>query len=299
MLVAVAQLCSKPAFSRNLKICRGIIQRAAKAGAKLVYLPEASDFIAPSTEVYSLATPLATNPFVDGIKEEAKRRSVWVGVGIHQRLVSPMLSHARVYNTHLMIDPDGEVKARYDKLHLFDVDLKASGGPTLLESGTTVPGNYLVPPIQTTVGKVGLLTCYDVRFPEVSLLLREMGADILTYPSAFTIKTGQAHWETLLRARAVETQSYVLAPAQVGEHFPGRLSYGRAMVIDPWGSIIAQCADHTSTQNDEDGTFELADIDLTFINRIRNEMPLWQQRRSDIYQMVQTFKSEKENSGPQ
>lgn len=198
------------------------------------------------------------------------------------------MKEERVFNTHLMIDPCGVIKGRYEKLHLFDVDLKGSGGPTLLESQTTIPGRVLVPPIDTDVGKVGLLTCYDLRFPESSLLLRQQGAEILTYPSAFTIKTGQVHWEILLRARAIETQSYVLAPAQVGEHFPGRSSYGRAMMVDPWGTVVAECPETPSLEEIETGSFGLAEIDLQKLDSVRMEMPLWEQRRKDVYSLGET-----------
>lgn len=290
MLVAVAQICSTPSIARNLAICRRVIDRAAKQGAKMVYLPEASDFIAPAADVFALSAPLNPNVFVDGIREQARESETWVGVGIHE--IPPegegSLKKKRIYNTHLMIDPSGIIKGRYEKLHLFDVDLKGIGGATILESNTTIPGRALVPPTNTDVGKVGLLTCYDLRFPEQSLLLRQQGAEILTYPSAFTVKTGQAHWETLLRARAIETQSYVIAAAQAGEHFPGRSSYGRAMMVDPWGTIVAECPETPSQEEIENGSFGLAEIDLQKLARIRMEMPLWDQRRSDIYNLSET-----------
>jgi len=237
-----------------------------------------------------------------------------------------------VFNTQLLIDPQGGINGRYEKLHLFDVvrlpassgkpclkdltnhprkDIK--GGTRILESNTTKPGRKLVPPVNTPIGKgipvpsmnisqqltwvmhlVGMLTCYDLRFPEASLLLRKQGAQILTYPSAFTMRTGEAHWgarflphvplvithtspvcsiETLLRARAIETQCYVLAPAQVGEHFPGsgptpdsqkptipRTSYGKAMIVDPWGTVLAKCIDDPTGQH-EAGAFCIAEYD--------------------------------------
>lgn len=135
------------------------------------------------------------------------------------------------------------------------------GGTTILESNTTVPGDDLVPPHATAIGNVGLLTCYDLRFPEPSLRLRRHGAHVITYPSAFTVRTGNAHWELLLRARAVETQSYVLASAQTGTHFPsevkdgdiivpGRQSYGHSIIIDPWGTVVAQVADNPEQQHE-------------------------------------------------
>ncbi|KIM23997.1 hypothetical protein M408DRAFT_247558 [Serendipita vermifera MAFF 305830] len=285
MLVAVAQICSTPSVARNLKICKGIIERAASNGARLVYLPEASDFIAPSADVLALSSPLHQSVFLNGIREAAKNSQTWIGVGVHERKDDP--NEQRVYNTHLLIDPQGDIKGRYEKLHLFDVDLKGPRGPTL-ESKTTIAGKVILPPINTVAGKVGLLTCYDIRFPEPSLLLRQKGAEILTYPSAFTVKTGQAHWETLLRARAIETQSYVLAPAQIGEHFPNRSSYGRAMIVDAWGCIIADATDIASPEALQDGVYVSAEIDLETLSRIRDEMPLWNQRRSDVYRLDST-----------
>lgn len=142
---------------------------------------------------------------------------------------------------------------------MIPTDIK--GGTTILESNTTVPGQDLVPPHPTSVGHVGLLTCYDLRFPEPSLRLRRQGADIITYPSAFTTRTGNAHWQVLLRARAIETQTYVLASAQTGTHFPSevkdgssilpaRQSYGHSIIVDPWGTVVAQVPDNPDQQNE-------------------------------------------------
>lgn len=127
----------------------------------------------------------------------------------------------------------------------------------------------------------------QIRFPEVSLSLRRQGAQIITYPSAFTLKTGAAHWEVLLRARAIETQSYVLAPAQTGSHSETRQSYGHALIVDPWGAVVAQCADKQPKGDSADeGTFALAEIDLEWLEQIRREMPLWEQRRPEVYPIL-------------
>lgn len=133
---------------------------------------------------------------------------------------------------------------------------------------------------------VGLLTCYDLRFPEVSLSLRRQGAQILTYPSAFTTKTGAAHWLPLLSARAIETQSYVLAPGQVGQHAPGRMSHGHSVIIDPWGTIIAQCRDTPQGDGEDEGVFAMGEVDLEWLEKVRSEMPLWEQRRTDVYPLL-------------
>uniref|UniRef100_A0A8D2J3T0 Nitrilase 1 n=1 Tax=Varanus komodoensis TaxID=61221 RepID=A0A8D2J3T0_VARKO len=170
----------------------------------------------------------------------------------------------------------GAIVAAYRKTHLFDVELE--GRVSLQESAFTNPGPEIVPPVSTPAGKVGLAVCYDLRFPEMSLALAQAGAELLTYPSAFTVPTGCAHWEVLLRARAIETQSYVVAAAQTGKHHQRRSSYGHTMVVDPWGSIVAQCG--------EGPGLCYAEIDLAYLRRVRQEMPVWDHRRTDLYGQV-------------
>ncbi|KAG0353155.1 Nitrilase [Gamsiella multidivaricata] len=195
-----------------------------------------------------------------------------MGQASKQATQSPHLG--RLYNTHVLISDQGSIVESYHKIHLFDVDI--AHGPRLMESKNTVAGNKLVRPVRTPVGKVGLGICYDLRFPELALALRRQGAEILTYPSAFTIKTGEAHWEVLLRSRAIETQSYVVAAAQVGQHSEKRFSYGHAMIVDPWGQVVAEC------DGEEEG-IAVAPVDLSMLERIRTEMPVMNHRRYDIF----------------
>ncbi|KAG0047066.1 Carbon-nitrogen hydrolase [Gryganskiella cystojenkinii] len=183
----------------------------------------------------------------------------------------------RLYNTHVLINDQGSIVESYRKIHLFDVDIK--NGPQLIESRNTAAGDKIVSPVQSPVGKIGLSICYDLRFPELSLELRHRGAEILTYPSAFTIKTGEAHWEVLLRSRAIETQSYVVAAAQVGQHSEKRSSYGHAMIVDPWGKVVAQL------DGQEEG-IAVANVDLVSLARIRVEMPVLNHRRHDIFSKI-------------
>lgn len=191
----------------------------------MIFLPEASDFISKSKEETSqLTTSIVDSEFVSGLKEMAQHENIWVSVGVHETTSSPQ----KIFNTHLVINGEGNIVSTYRKIHLFDVDIK--GGPRLMESETTQEGDRLETPINTPIGKLGLQTCYDMRFAEASIALRKRGAELLAFPSAFTIKTGIAHWETLLRARAIETQTYVFAAAQVGQHNEKRASYGHAMV---------------------------------------------------------------------
>ncbi|KAF9121697.1 Carbon-nitrogen hydrolase [Mortierella sp. 14UC] len=247
---------------------------ASQQGAKVVFFPEASDFIGnPPEEALLLAQSLDTSspsPFLKGLCEEAKELGIGCSVGIHEK--SPF--QGRLYNTHVLIDPQGLITSSYRKLHLFDVDI--AHGPRLIESNTTAPGDIVAPPVSTAVGKIGLGICYDLRFPEMALKLRRMGAEVLTYPSAFTVKTGEAHWEVLLRSRAIETQCYVVAAAQVGQHSEKRASYGHAMIVDPWGKVCAKC------DGQEEG-IAVAEVDLATLERIRTEMPVLNHRRDDIF----------------
>lgn len=186
-------------------------------------------------------------------------------------------------NTLLWIDETGFIAHRYQKLHLFDVEIK--DGPVLKESNSVENGLRIEDPFSTPVGRVGPLICFDLRFPEPSLALRHRGVQILTYPSAFTVPTGKAHWETLLRARAIETQSYVVAAAQVGFHNEEktRRSYGHSMIIDPWGRVVAELGGEEDEKGRglDVGEIACADIDLEGLEKVRREMPLL--RRTDVY----------------
>ena len=153
-------------------------------------------------------------------------------------------------------------------MHLFDVDIE--GGPVLKESNTTEPGNEISPPYETVIGRIGAMICFDLRFPEISLALKRQQADVLLYPSAFTVPTGKAHWHSLLQARAIECQAYVIAAAQVGAHNGKRTSYGHSIVIDPWGEVVAELG---GDQTDEPEVM-FADIDHDRIKETRKRMPL-------------------------
>ncbi|KAF9210509.1 Nitrilase [Podila verticillata] len=180
----------------------------------------------------------------------------------------------KLYNTHVLINHHGDIVSSYRKIHLFDVNI--ANGPILMESNNTVSGTQLVAPVPTPAGRVGLGICYDLRFPEMALALRKQGAEMLTYPSAFTVKTGEAHWEVLLRSRAIETQSYVVAAAQAGKHSDKRASYGHSMIVDPWGKVLAECDGHSEG-------IAVAFVDLASLTRIRAEMPVLEHRRYDIF----------------
>ncbi|PWY95074.1 carbon-nitrogen hydrolase [Aspergillus sclerotioniger CBS 115572] len=273
VLAAVGQICSTASLAANLAQCQTLVRKAAAAGAKALFLPEASDYIASSpTESTSLVRSVQDSEFVLGLQKEAKLASLHINVGIHEPA-----ANGRIKNTLIWIDEKGDITQRYQKIHLFDVEIK--DGPVLKESASVEKGMEMLPPFETPVGRVGLSICFDLRFPEISLALRRQKAQIVTYPSAFTVPTGTAHWETLLRARAIETQSYVVAAAQAGPHNEKRRSYGHSMIINPWGEVVAKLGDEY-----QEPQIAAADIDLDLLAKVRREMPLL--RRTDIYPEV-------------
>ncbi|KAB8289527.1 hypothetical protein EYC80_010686 [Monilinia laxa] len=270
-LIAVGQLCSTASPHQNLLTSQKLAQAASTQGAKALFLPEATDYIttpgSPPTSL-SLALPISTSPFVLGLQFSAREYSIAINVGIHV----PNAAGTKVFNRSIWINERGEIVGSYDKLHLFDY---AAAG--LRESDGVEAGAEIVKPIETIVGRVGLLICFDLRFPEPALALRNLNTQILTYPSAFTVPTGKLHWETLLRARAIETQSYVIASAQVGSHNEKRTSYGHSMVIDPQGRVLLDMGD----EGEDGGKVGAVGIDLGRVRETREKMPLL--RRIDVY----------------
>ncbi|CAI6334229.1 unnamed protein product [Periconia digitata] len=277
-LAAIGQIRSTASVSHNLKLCQNLVRKAAAAGADALFLPEASDYIASSPQQsLSLCQPLRTSSFVLGLQDAAKEHRIAVNVGVHE----PSSNPSKIYNTLLWITPDGSISQTYRKLHLFDIHL-ADGTVNLRESASVSPGEALTTPFSTALGNVGMLICFDLRFPEPSLALRNRGAHIITYPSAFTVATGEAHWETLLRARAIETQCYVIASAQVGAHDEEgkRKSWGHAMIIDAWGKVVAKLGG-----DEDEGGLAVAEVDLGLVERIRGEMSL--KRREGVYGSIE------------
>ena len=246
-----------------------------------LFLPEASDYIAGSAaETISLAQSVATSPFVLGLQKAAAINKLAINVGIHE----PAEGGKRVKNTVIWIDDTGQITERYQKLHLFDVDIE--GGPVLKESHSVEPGSTVARPFETAIGTVGLLICFDLRFPTLSTRIRDLGAQVLTFPSAFTVPTGAAHWEVLLRARAIESQSYVLAAAQVGNHSEKRASYGHSLIVDPWGQVVAEGSGTESwEQSGRQPELVVGEVDLERVKKVRKEMPL--KPRTDVLEIVE------------
>ncbi|OJD37805.1 carbon-nitrogen family protein [Diplodia corticola] len=255
-----------------------------------LFLPEASDYIGSSpAETVSLCKSAQDSEFVRGLQDEARRSKLPINVGIHEPAEGvDGASGGKIKNTLIWIDERGDIVQRYQKLHLFDVDIQ--GGPTLKESQSVERGSSISAPFQTPVGCVGMTICFDLRFPEISLSLRRQGAQVLVYPSAFTVPTGRAHWEPLLRARAIETQSYVIAAAQSGFHNEKRCSYGHSVVVSPWGEVVADLGGFDALDGyNEVGrqpppALALVDLDLAFLEKVRKEVPLL--RRTDVYPEV-------------
>jgi predicted amidohydrolase len=264
VVAAVVQMTSTADVERNLATAEALVARAAERGAKLVGLPENFAFLRSEGEPVPAAQAL-DGPWVSRLAAQAARLRVTLLAGSVPEAVP---GDPRVRNTSVLLGPDGARLAVYRKIHLFDIDLP--GMEHLKESRAVVPGEEIVV-ADTPAGRLGLSICYDLRFPELYRELARRGAQVLCVPSAFTERTGKAHWEVLLRARAIENLSYVLAPAQVGHHGGGRSSHGQALIVDPWGQVLAQVPDG-------DGV-ALAELDFGRLERLRRELPALRHRR--------------------
>ena len=234
MLAAVIQMRSSTDRAANLAQAEDLLRNSAEQGAKLAMLPEHFAFMQPEGKPPQNPEPLR-GPLVQWLSGLARELGLWIVGGTFAHKPK---GQERVYNTCPLINPRGELTAWYSKIHLFDLALP--GSKALFESAHVKPGRRIVV-AQTPLGAMGLSICYDLRFPELYRRLRLKGAEVLAAPSAFTKLTGQAHWEILIRARAVENCCFVMAAAQEGAHTAKRESYGRAMIVDPWGKIMAEC----------------------------------------------------------
>ncbi|WP_082654709.1 carbon-nitrogen hydrolase family protein [Janthinobacterium sp. Ant5-2-1] len=255
--VAAVQMISSPSVEDNLATARRLVAQAAAGGAQLVVLPEYWAIMGKQeTDKLAHAEQPGSGPIQDGMAQMARQHGIWLIGG-----TLPLISgeEGKVLNTTLVYDPQGEPAGRYDKIHLFGFK---RGAESYNESRTIVPGAQ-VRSIETPFGRVGLSICYDLRFPE---LYRAMGAcALIVVPAAFTHTTGSAHWEVLLRARAIENQCYVLASAQGGLHPNGRRTWGHSMLIDPWGEVIAVLPEGEGVVSGE--------IDLVFLAGVRESLP--------------------------
>jgi predicted amidohydrolase len=234
------QFTAGPDPEPNLRQVGELIRRARDAGADFIMTPEASNLIESGKRRRDKARREADDPFLAGMRELARELGIWLLLG--SLVIDPSgepgatEGEERLANRSFLLDAAGGVVARYDKIHMFDIDLP--GGESYRESNAYRPGGKTVV-AETPWGRLGMSVCYDVRFPHLYRALAQAGADFLSVPSVFTVPTGRAHWHVLLRARAIENGSFVLAPAQWGEHTAGRKSYGHSLIVDPWGEVLA------------------------------------------------------------
>lgn len=283
--VAVIQMSSKASVAENLITINRFVREAALNRANLVVLPENVAFVGKNeADKLSVAEEFGNGPLQSFFSKLAKELNIWLVGG-----TIPIKAENRVYASCLVWNNLGQNIARYDKIHLFDVvvpaadasdannasnkSARSTGGLEYLESKTICPGNDCVT-VQSPFGTLGLSVCYDLRFPELYRQLLKAGSQIFLIPSAFTAITGEAHWETLLRARAIENLSYVIAPNQVGIHANDRASFGHSMIIDPWGKIL-------SVLSQGEGVI-YADLDMEYLIEIRNAFPALEHRKFSI-----------------
>jgi len=264
MRIAAAQMTSGADKAHNLEVATRLIRKAAESGAQLVGMPENFAWMGPEPEREQNAETLEGGTLAR-MAELARSLKISVLAGSILESGAP---GDRLYNTSALFGPDGQRIGLYRKIHLFDVEI--SDGQTYRESAAVAPGTEVVV-ADAPFGKVGLSICYDLRFPELYRQLSKSGAVLLTVPSAFTLMTGKDHWEVLLRARAIENQAYVLAPAQQGRHPKERLTWGHAMVVDPWGLVVARAS--------EGEGLAMAELDLEYLAKVRATLPALQHRR--------------------
>ena len=275
MRVALVQLHASDDPSEYLPVTRDFVEQAANAGARFILTPEVTNCVSASrTRQNEVLRREEEDETLAALRADAGRLGVWILIG---SLALKQAEGERFVNRSFLIGPDGEVRARYDKIHMFDVEISET--ETYRESDGYQPGDAAV--LSEVDGvPVGLTICYDLRFPYLYRGLSKAGAKILTVPSAFSPETGAAHWETLLRARAIETGSFVLAPAQCGEHRAAlgrsRRTHGHSLVVDPWGRVLADGGDLPGTV--------MVDLELSLVDDVRRRLPSLTHERQ--YKMV-------------
>lgn len=264
--VGLLQLRTPARQEAALEQAAPLVRQAAAAGAEIILTPEGTNLLQRDrARLFEALQPTETDSAVLGLRALAAELSVWLLIG--SALVAR--EDGQAANRCLLIAPDGSIAASYDKLHMFDVDLPT--GERIRESALYTPGDRAVV-AEAAGARLGLTVCYDLRFPQLFQALARAGAQVMTIPAAFTRPTGEAHWEILLRARAIETGSFVVAPAQGGQHADGRGTWGRSMVVGPWGELLA-VADH------DEPAVVLADIDLSLVEKARRAIPALENAR--------------------
>ena len=257
--IGLVQMCSADDHQSNIEIVTDLVAKAADANCKLVALPEVSGLMNRYADPEKDLFTAATDPCIAAYRQLAKAYGLWMHIGS-----TPVLGgkDGRLLNHSALINSEGEIVAEYDKIHLFDITL--TNGRPIKESSRYAPGEDAI--LATTPwGPFGMAVCYDLRFPELFRDYAQAGARLIFVPSAFTVQTGEAHWDVLLRARAIENGCYIVAAAQVGHHADGRQTYGHAMVVDPWGRVVADM--------DETIGIRIVDIDFRQVDARRAQIP--------------------------
>jgi len=266
--IGLVQMNSRSDKTANLAVAEQLVTEAAQQGAQLVALPEYVNFLGPRELHDANAEPIP-GPTTERFAELARRLGIYLlGGSILERSEIP----GKFYNTSVLYGPDGSILAIYRKIHLFDVDL--TGNVTSNESATILPGDRIVT-AEVAGHTVGLTICYDLRFPELYRLLALAGAELILVPAAFTLYTGKDHWHVLLRARAIENQCYIAAPAQIGPHDPGQQCYGHTLVADPWGTVIAEATNRVGVV--------VTTLDFGYLREVRQQLPSLANRRPEVY----------------
>ena len=267
MRAAVLQMTSGIDPAANAAAIVEAVRRAAEQGVDMLFTPEMAGYLDRNrARAAETLRSEADDPVLATVREAAARHGLWVHLG--SLPLRQEDGDERWVNRSFVIDNKGEIRARYDKIHLFDVDLAT--GESWRESAVYRPGEKVVA-VDTPWGRMGLSVCYDLRFPDLYRALTNAGVTMLLVPAAFTVPTGQAHWHVLLRARAIEAGCFVIAPAQTGRHEDGRETYGHSLVIDPWGDILLDM--------EEKAGLALADIDLSRVEEVRGRVPAIANRR--------------------
>ena len=266
--IAACQMNSQNDKDANLETAEHLIDEAARLGAQMVGLPEMFNMLGEDQDTLKGAEDLPgrTSEMLAG---KARQH----GMYIHGGSIPIRAAGNKVSNTTLVFDPEGQIISRYDKIHLFDIHIE--GQKSYKESSKVQSGEEMVT-FETEHGNFGLTICYDIRFPELYRALTLNGARVIFHPAAFTLYTGKDHWETLIRARAIENQVYMVSPAQIGSHGNGKQCYGSTMIVDPWGTVVARAPERPCVI--------YADVEYNVQDKIRQELPSLQHRRPDIYE---------------
>jgi predicted amidohydrolase len=267
--IALIQMNSRGDKEDNLGRALAMVKEAGREGADLVCLPECFSYLGPQEDTPRHAEEIP-GPTTERLAQVAREYGMYVHGG---SIPETSGAEGTVYNTTAFLDRDGSLLETYRKIHLFDVDL---GVASYRESKVTLPGDRLVT-VTTKLGTIGLTICYDLRFPELYRSLALAGARLILVPAAFTLYTGKDHWEPLLRARAIENQVFIAAPAQFGASEPGNMTYGNSMVVDPWGVPVARCSEREQAL--------MVTIDLDIVDEVRAKVPSWDHRVPAIYDL--------------